>query len=174
MIKELPYHNKYLPRALQQLSSTGAFLTTRLGEAINTMTIGWGTVGYIWGRPIFIVAVRYSRHTYRMIDRSGEFTVSFPLDDDSLKKELAFCGTRSGRDTDKFQECKLTPRPGRQVKAPVVGECPLHYEAKVVYRQAMEPALIDKDIDRLFYGNNDFHVLYYGEIVACYKTEAGF
>ncbi|NLM24151.1 MAG: flavin reductase family protein [Firmicutes bacterium] len=170
MIKELSYNNQYLPRALEQLSS-GAFLTTRLGEAVNTMTIGWGTVGFIWQRPIFIVAVRYSRHTYEMIDRSGEFTVSFPLDD-SLKKKLIFCGTRSGRDIDKFQECKLTPRPGLRVKAPVIGECPLHYEAKVVYKQAMEPALIDRDIDRAFYATNDFHVLYYGEIVACYMTES--
>lgn len=53
----------------------------------------------------------------------------------------------------------------------MVGECPLHYECKVVYKQAMEPALVSEDIDERFYGSNDFHVIYYGEIMACYKNE---
>lgn len=168
MVKSVQY-NEYLPQALKQLPA-GAFLTVKRGAELNTMTIGWGTIGFIWGLPIFTVAVRYSRHTYEMLDKAGEFTVSFPLDN-SLKKELGICGTKSGRDMDKFKECNLTPQPGQVLSTPVVGECPLHYECKVVYKQAMEPALVSSDIDQRYYGNNDFHVLYYGQIVACYLNQ---
>lgn len=166
-IEELDYNNRYLLQALQQMPA-GAFLTTRLGDKINTMTIGWGAVGFIWGHPVLIVAVRRSRHTYEIIDKSGEFTVSFPLGH-NLKRELEICGTRSGRDIDKFQACTLTPQPGRKVETPVIGECLLHYECKVIYKQPMEPDLVRKDIDQRFYGNKDYHTIYYGKIVACYK-----
>ena len=33
---------------------SGAFMTTRSGDKVNSMVIGWGTIGNIWGRPVFI------------------------------------------------------------------------------------------------------------------------
>jgi len=160
---------QYLPQALRQLP-VGAFLTVQSGDLLNTMTIGWGTVGYIWRKPIFTVAVRYSRYTYELISKSDEFTVSFPLDN-SLRKELAVCGTKSGRDIDKFKECNLTAQPGQVVSTPVIGECPLHYECKLVHKQVMEPGLLSPEIDRDCYQDRDYHTLYYGEIVACYLNK---
>ena len=163
-------YSDYVPALIQQLSKGGAFLTSRLMGKDNTMTIGWATVGIMWGKPILTAAVRYSRHTYELVDKSGEFTVSVPSKN-SLKKALGFCGSRSGRDFDKFEECGLKKLEGQKVNVPVIAEYGLHFECRVVYRQAMEPALIDSGIDVDFYGNNDFHILYYGEIVDCYITE---
>lgn len=159
---------KYAPVVMEKLAGRGAFLNARHGDEMNTMTIGWGLIGVVWSKPIFTVAVRYSRHTYKLIDSSGEFVVSVPLDD-SLNKALAFCGSRSGRDVDKFAECGLTPVGGMVAKAPLIAECGLHYECRVVYRQAMEPVSVSQDsgIKEKFYRNNDYHVLYYGEIVNC-------
>ncbi len=163
---------KYAEEVMRQLPK-GAFLTTKKGEKINTMAIGWGTLGIIWSRPIFTVAVRYSRHTYDLLKGATEFTVSIPLkENEQVKKALAFSGTRSGREVNKFKECNITPEPGQKVDVPIVGECELHYECKIVYRQAMEPAVVDDVImDRFYQGNNDYHVIYYGEIVACYTKE---
>ena len=45
----------------------GAFLTVKSGDRVNTMTIGWGTIGFMWGKPIMTVMVRYSRHTHQLI-----------------------------------------------------------------------------------------------------------
>jgi flavin reductase (DIM6/NTAB) family NADH-FMN oxidoreductase RutF len=163
-------YSEYTPVLIKQLSKGGVFLTARNKGEDNTMTIGWASAGIIWGKPILTVAVRYSRHTYEMLDKSGEFTVSVPAEKD-MRKALAFCGSKSGRDYDKFSECGLEKIEGQSVNAPVIGGCELYYECRVVYRQAMEPALIDKGIDSRFYGNNDFHVLYYGEIVDCYIAE---
>lgn len=168
MVKNVKY-NQYLTELMEQLPK-GAFLTVQDGEKLNTMTIGWGNVGYIWQKPIFMVAVRYSRYTYQLLEKSKEFTVSIPLKTD-LKKALAFCGTKSGRDVDKFKECGLTAQRGQVLKTPVIGQCELHYECKVVYQQAMEPALVSPSIQQNCYPQGDFHVLYFGEIVACYLKE---
>lgn len=166
MLQHIKY-NEYLPQAMEQLPR-GAFLTVKSGDLLNTMTIGWGTIGYIWEMPIFTVAVRYSRHTYELINQAGEFTVSFPLDV-SLKKELALCGTKSGRDMDKFQECGLTAQPAQAVATPVIEQCQLHYECRTVYKQTMEPVLLSPKIKRKTYSGPDYHTLYYGQILACYK-----
>ncbi|MEG6615081.1 flavin reductase family protein [Peptococcaceae bacterium 1198_IL3148] len=168
MTKDVAY-NEYLKELLAQLPK-GAFLTTKHQDQLNTMTIGWGTVGFNWGKPVFAVLVRYSRHTYQLIDKAKEFTVSIPIKRD-LKKELAFCGTKSGRDVDKFKECNLTAEPAKVVNTPVIGQCDLIYECKVVYQQAMEPALIDEKIHQHSYAKGDYHVIYYGEIVASYVKE---
>lgn len=168
MFKDIHY-NEYTKEFLEQLPK-GVFLTVKDGEKINTMTIGWGNIGVIWSKPIITVAVRYSRYTYDLINHSDEFTISIPLNG-QLKKELGYCGTKSGRDVDKFKECGLSAVKGREVDTPVIGECDLFYECKVVYKQAMEPATLDQIIDEKCYSNHDYHVLYYGEIVSSYIKE---
>ena len=75
---------------MKQLDGEGLLLaSTKPDGEINVMTIGWGTVGVIWGRPIFAVLVRPSRYTYQFIEASGEFTVNVP----SLA--MKFCGRGS-------------------------------------------------------------------------------
>jgi len=170
MLKETIY-TEVIKEAVEQLSKGGAFLTTGYEDEINTMTISWATMGKIWNKPILIVAVRYSRHTYKLIDNSNQFTVSFPAPG-KLGKELSFCGTKSGRDTDKFSECGFKPIEAAKIVAPLIDKCRIHIECKVVYKQAMEPGLIDKSIKKAFYdGNDNYHVMYYGEIVACHIDE---
>ncbi len=168
MTKDVKY-NEYTKELYEQLPK-GAFLTVKANGKPNTMTIGWGSVGFIWGKPIFTVLVRYSRHTYKLLESAKEFTVSVPIHKD-LRKELAFCGTKSGRDFDKFNELNLTAEPAKVIQTPIVGECDLHYECKVVYQQAMEPALLAENIKNERYPDNDYHIMYFGEILSCYIKE---
>ena len=160
-----------IKEAVEQLSKGGAFLTTGYEDEINTMTISWAAMGRIWNKPILIVAVRYSRHTYKLIDNSNQFTVSFPSSG-QLAKELSLCGTKSGRDMDKFNECGFKPIEAATVISPLIDKCKIHMEGKVVYKQAMEPGLIDKSIKKTTYdGNDNYHVMFYGEITACHVEE---
>ncbi|ABO51040.1 conserved hypothetical protein [Desulforamulus reducens MI-1] len=169
-MKEDVKFNDHLRELLEQLPK-GAFLTVKDDQdRVNTMTIGWGTLGFMWQKPVFMVMVRPSRYTYQLIENAKDFTVSIPLNKD-LKKALAACGTKSGRDIDKFKECNLTPEQGKVVNSPIIGECDLHYECKLVYQQVMEPALVDPSIKKLAYAKGDYHVMYYGEIVASYVKE---
>ncbi|MBK5239934.1 flavin reductase family protein [Clostridium sp.] len=156
-----------LEKGMNFLHTQGAFLTVKSGGKINTMTISWGNVGYEWNRPIFTVLVRKSRYTHDLIENSDDFTVSIPLSKD-LKNALAVCGSKSGRDIDKFKECKLTLDDSRNVATPIIGECELHYECKIVYKQDMNPKLLSRDIVESSYADGDYHTLYYGEIVTTY------
>lgn len=145
----------------------GAFLTTGKDGKYNTMTIGWGNIGVVWGKPTFTVLVRSSRHTYGLIESSGEFTVSLPLTD--MKDALNLCGSKSGRDIDKFQAAGLRLQPGRTVNTPVIAGGGLHYECKVVYKQAMQPELMSDAMKKQWYPQEDYHTLYFGEITAVYS-----
>ena len=146
----------------------GAFLTVTSGGMLNTMTIGWATFGYIWRKPVMMVAVRLSRHTFGIIENAQDFTVTVPLMD--MLKETNFCGTHSGRNVDKFQACQLETADSRHVVSPIIKTSGRHYECKIIHRSAMDPARLDGDYDAAIYPKKDYHTLYFGEILACYET----
>jgi flavin reductase (DIM6/NTAB) family NADH-FMN oxidoreductase RutF len=64
--------------------------STRSKEALNTMTIGWATFGVVWSKPIMMVAVRSTRHTFGIIEAAKDFTVTVPAGD--MHKETGYCG----------------------------------------------------------------------------------
>lgn len=163
------HYEQYASQFLTQLPR-GAFLTVKAGEKINTMTIGWGSIGYIWQKPIMMVMVRQSRYTYQLMEEAVDFSVSLPVQGE-LKQNLAIAGSKSGRDIDKFKECKLTAKNGRKIASPVIGECNLVYECRPVFKQIMEADQLSPDIREKFYASNDMHVIYYAEILACYTHE---
>lgn len=145
----------------------GVFLNTRHEDKDNVMTIGWGFIGVMWGKPVLSVVVRHSRYTSELLANSDAFTVSVPKADD-MKAALEICGKLSGRDVDKFEKAGLIKEQGRSVNVPVVQGCETQFECKILYRQSMEPGLLDKGINRRNYSNHDYHVFYIGEIVDCY------
>lgn len=155
---------------MQQIKSTGAFLVAKSkdGEKINVMTIGWAAIGFIWKKPIMTVLVRKSRFTHRIIEKASSFTVSIPTDE--LKEALNFCGIKSGRNFDKFKECKLSIVPAQKVDTPIINISGFHYECKIVYKSKMNPDFLCKEYKEDVYADNDYHTFYFGEIVACYKT----
>lgn len=86
--------------------SGGALLTATDKEgSSNTMTVSWGGIGIIWGKQVCFLFVRPERHTYAFLENGEYLSLSF-LNDDK-KDALSYCGTKSGRDVDKFKECDL-------------------------------------------------------------------
>ena len=156
---------KHTPQVIQTLSG-GAFLTVSHAGRDNTMTIGWGSIGVIWRQPVFSVLVRPSRFTFGLLEASGEFTVSVPLTD--MSKALAICGTKSGRDIDKFAAASLQKQPGIKIATPVIAGAGLYYECKVIYKQPMNPTLLDAASSSACYPTGDFHTIYYGLILAAW------
>lgn len=146
----------------------GAFFTAGDASAANTMTIGWGTIGIMWGKPVFVAVVRPSRYTYEFVEKSGEFTVSLPRRGE-MGEALGICGSVSGRDGDKFAAAGLTLQAGRAVSAPVIAGCGLYYECRVVGRQQLAPGDLSGDINAAWYAEGNHHTVYYGEIVAAYS-----
>ncbi len=148
----------------------GILLTTWAGEVTNTMTIGWGTLGIEWGKPVFVAYVRESRYTRELLDASGEFTVNIPIEEID-PKILGFCGTNSGRDADKFAQMGLTTEESERISAPGIREFPLTLECRVLLRSRQDESKLAPAARERYYSGNDTgndHIAYYGEIVSAY------
>ena len=153
---------------LERMSGRGVFLT--VGEdKPNTMTIGWGSISVYWGKPIFIVPVRHSRYSYSILEEGDVFTVSVPPLTQEMNSALGICGSRSGRDTDKYGLAGLSLLPGRTVKVPVIAGCDYYYECRVLYSTDLDINALPYAIQQACYKNGDEHRLYFGEITAAYK-----
>lgn len=131
-------------------------------EEHNLITIAWtGTVNS--NPPMCYISVRKERHSYDIIKRTGDFVINLTTED--IVKQTDWCGVRSGRDYQKFDEMKLTAAPSVKVGAPIIAESPLNIEcivkdviplgshdmflAEVVNIQASEAFFDDKDAFRL-------------------------
>lgn len=147
----------------------GAFLTVKAEDRKNTMTIGWAAFGFVWLKPVMMVAVRRTRYTFGIIESAGDFTVSVPSGD--MGQVLASCGAKSGRDIDKFKMAGLETADSRHVASPIIKIPGIHYECRIVYKSEMNPVHLDKEYDKALYPQKDYHTLYFGEVLACYETE---
>lgn len=134
----------------------------------NVMTIGWGSIGIIWSRPVFVVLVRHSRYTFGAIEETGDYTVAV------LPKErgndLMLCGTQSGRNADKLALCGLTAVPAEHVRSPVIDEAVIAYECRVIHHNEVLPTELAPPIPSEFYAGGDYHRIYFGEIAAVTAT----
>ena len=162
---------EYAPQILENVGK-GVLMTVQADGKVNPMTIGWGTLGIQWGKPIFIAFVRQSRFTKTLLDKNPEFTINVPVDV-SAKEILGVCGRESGRDVDKIQKLGLTTVAGDTVSVPAIAQLPLTLECKVIYRQDQDLSLLQEASRSRYYkpgtaDEHDFHTAYYGEITAAY------
>ena len=152
----------------------GILLTTKGKSGVNTMTIGWGTIGIEWGRPMFVAYVRESRYTHQLLDENPEFTINCPVGEID-RNILGTCGTKSGRDMDKIKELNLSLEEPTHISVPGIKELPLTLECRVVYRNPQPVEGLPQVILERYYpdknGVRDFHYAYYGEIVSAYIIE---
>ena len=141
--------------------NTGAFVTS--GD--NVMVASWGFVGVMWGKKVFVAPIRDSRYTKEMLDKTGEFTVSVPAPG-TMKKELGFCGSKSGRDYDKWAETGMKKKAAKVVGTCLVEGCERYFECRVLGVLPMG----DMDLSAVeeWYPTGDKHNFYFGEIVAEY------
>ena len=149
---------------IDKLKGHGVILLA--GDPPNPMTIGWGTIGYIWGKWIFTVMVRPTRFTHHLMESSHEFSVN--VFSGEFNSHLSLCGTKSGRDTDKIKECSFTLETGIQLNAPFIGESILHYECRILQKNDILQETLDQKIIDRYYPLKDFHRVYYGEIVGVF------
>ena len=117
----------------------------------NIITLAWAMPASI-NPPLVVVSIAPPRYSHGLIEETGEFVLNIPTME--ILNEMFFCGRRSGRNIDKFNETGLTRLPARKVKPPVIKECVAHLECKL-YKQV--PA-----------GD---HTLFIGEVLAAYVNK---
>lgn len=143
----------------------GAFLVVQTKNRRNVMTIGWALFGYVWRRSTIMVAVRNSRFTHGLLEEADSFAVSVPSK--PMEKELEFCGSKSGRDFEKFKECGLQTLETKIVESPILDIPGYHYQCRLIYKNPMEARFLHPDLMPI-YPAKDYHTLYFGEILAAY------
>lgn len=167
MAKERMDYTLHFDKVMDALTARGLLLGSYDPQGKpNVMTIGWGSVGSIWGIPIWVVLVRPSRYTYRCIEHTGCFSVNVP--GASLAMACASAGSMSGSDADKFAELNLTAEKAANVLAPVIAECPVYYECQVVHSNDVIPDKLADEILSGAYQDGDFHRVYFGKILGAY------
>lgn len=154
----------------------GILLNTN-ADKFNSMVIGWGALGTVWGRPAFTVYVREHRYTKPQLDKTGEFSISVPLGK-PVGRIAHVCGQMSGRNVDKVAEAGLTLAEPQVIHTPGIMEYPLTLECKVLYAQEqviaslpteIQEHMYPQDVDGTHVGSNrDAHTMYIGQIVAAY------
>ena len=136
-------------------------ITAGTKDKCNTMTASWGGLGILWGGPMAIAYIRPQRYTKEFVDEQEYFTLSFFSED--YRKQLALCGSKSGREMDKVKECGFTVAAG-EGNAPYFEQADLVFVCRKRMVQKMEEDLIPADVREKWY-DGDYHYMYWGEIV---------
>ena len=136
LLANVKYHlHEFLSMKVKKAPRTALFpcpvvLVTSVGSEgkPNIITLAWA--GIVCSDPPTIgVGIRPHRHSFRLIEESGEFVVNIPTT--RILEQTDFCGVVSGKDVDKFSATGLTPEPAERVKPPLIRECPVNIECTV-------------------------------------------
>ena len=147
-----------------------AILTVKKGDIINSMTISWGALGYLWKKPTATMYLRPQRYTCQLLmDGCDSYTLSFL--ESKYEKEIEYIGRHSGRDVDKYKETGLTPvidgDSAYIAEADTVIFCKKMYTSKVDIECASN--YMKETLKNDMYPNNDNHYMIYGEITKVLK-----
>ena len=154
-----------IEKSLNSLNSIGGFLTSGNKIKANTMSISWGSIGYMWKKKIFSVVISDIRYTKEFIDKENTFTISIPYDR-SFDKALDLCGHNSGRNINKEMLADLKFIPGKVVNSPVIDGCSAYYECRVLLKQKVDVNSINPELNLDEEENG--YTMYFGEIVGQY------
>jgi len=102
--------------------------------------------------PMLAISVAPTRFSHDLIVNSGEFVLAWPGED--LAEATLFCGTHSGRKTDKFQEAGLTPLKAKVVGTPLIAQCIANLECRLAGQMTTGD-----------------HTIFAGEVVAVWVSE---
>lgn len=142
-------------------------ITAGTVERCNTMTASWGGLGILWNLPMATIYIRPQRYTKQFVDENEYFTLTFFSE--AYRKELALCGTKSGRDMDKVKQCGFTVAPA-QCGAPYFEQAELVLVCRKRMVMPMDPAAMPDEVKEKHY-TGDYHDIYWGEIVEVLKRD---
>lgn len=153
--------------AVKMFADDWMLLSAGKDTSMNMMTIAWGALGELWGKPVVTVYVSTDRYTYKFLEDNEYFTVTaFP---EQFRDKLQYLGSVSGRDEDKVKGSGLTPE-FTKLGNPIYKEANLAIECKKIYAEQFKKELMPLE-QRQWYDEKKqgVHVMYIGEIVNVWK-----
>jgi flavin reductase (DIM6/NTAB) family NADH-FMN oxidoreductase RutF len=163
----------FSPKIFELFNKHWALLTAGEGEQANPMTISWGSLGTIWGmpgkgKPIVTVYVHPDRYTYRVLNDSEFFTVSFFPE--QYRRQLGIMGSISGRDGKKIAKSGLTAK--TLLHGVAYEEAVATLVCRKIFQQDIGKENMLSELAEDWYGEDAAHRLYIGEIIS-FETKAG-
>ena len=151
-----------IPGNYIKLLSDWTLITSGTPDQVNVMTASWGGLGTFWEKPVAFCFLNPTRYSVQMMDKGEYYTISFYTE--AYKEALKYCGSVSGRTTDKVKGSGLTP-----IKTPsgatafseawMILEC-----KKIVSQQLSSESIVDKNLPT-DWTKDGFHKMYIGEIL---------
>lgn len=152
----------------EKLSKQWALVSAGNLDKFNMMTVSWGAVGVIWGKPSVTAYIRQTRYTKEFVDQNDTFTLTFLKD--GHREALNVLGSKSGRDMDKMKDSGLTPVEVDGNVTFAEADLVLVCRKRFVQDMPKENFLQQETLDR-WYADQNYHTMYIGEIVAAYAAE---
>jgi flavin reductase (DIM6/NTAB) family NADH-FMN oxidoreductase RutF len=114
--------------------SPAALITSAAADGTpNVVTLGECFNVSIFRPVIMGIAIRTATYSHGFIRERGEFVINLPTA--ALVRKVDAVGMVSGRECDKFETIGLTPLPAREVAPPLIAECPVNIECRVLSEQ---------------------------------------
>lgn len=168
MLKQVDV-NTLNPNVFDAIGKQWMLVTAGDRSACNTMTASWGGLGILWNKRVATAYIRPQRYTKTFLDAQDCFTLSFLPE--QYRKALAYCGSHSGKEVDKWAASGLTPA-FTDSGVPYVSEAELVLVVRKQLCQRMDPAcILDAKVLEKDYPNGDYHDIYIGEIVEAYQAD---
>ena len=151
----------------QRFNNQFALATAGSIEDFDGCTIGWGSVGSLWGfirkgKKVVTIYVNPARYTSEYLLKNDTFTVSFFPPE--YERDLMLLGSKSGRDGDKFALTRLTPEAHGDTVT--FREAELTLVCHKLYWEQFDPAHVDPAVMQNIYARiqQPTHYQFIGEI----------
>jgi len=158
----------------------GILLTTKTDEKVNSMVIGWGTIGVNWSKPVFAAYVRKHRFTKEQLEKIPSSPSTSPSGI-TIRRSSASAAAKAAGISTRWRKPASPWWTGGQVDVPAIAQFPMTLECRVIYAQAQDKSVLGDAILKDFYpedveglavgANRDEHITYFGEIVDAYILE---
>lgn len=147
---------------IKMLSEDWMLITAGDKDKFNMMTASWGGLGFLYEKPVAFCFINPTRYTYQLMENKDTYTLTFYTE--AYRDALKYCGSKSGKDTDKVKGSGLTPitTPGGSKafsQAWLIIEC-----RKMVAQSLQAESISDKSLKENWTGKQ-MHKMYIGEII---------
>ncbi|MBD8389831.1 DUF4468 domain-containing protein [Dysgonomonas sp. BGC7] len=151
-----------IPGNYIKLLNDWTLITSGTADQTNVMTASWGGIGMFWEKPVAFCFLNPTRYSVQTMDKGEYYTISFYTE--AYKDAVKYCGSVSGRNTDKIKGSGLTP-----IKLPsgatAFSEAWMIFECKKMVGQQLSPEGVVAKPTSGDWTKNGYHKMYIGEIV---------
>jgi flavin reductase (DIM6/NTAB) family NADH-FMN oxidoreductase RutF len=147
---------------IKMLSEDWMLITAGTKDKFNMMTASWGGLGVLYGKPVMTCYINPARYTYQLMEQDDTYTLTFYTE--AYRDALQYCGTNSGRNTDKVKGSGLSPittPDGSQA----FSEAWLIIECRKLVSQSITPEAISNEAVKEQWAGKQLHKMYIGEII---------